>query len=193
MTEGAPRPEVRPWRRAGAARTLVRDRWIHLRAEAWETAAGAPLDPWYILDWPDWVHVLALTADDRAVMVRQWRPGLGAASLELPGGAMDPGDAGPAAAGRRELLEETGYDAAEYRELPPLSPDPAHMNNRLRVLLALGAERVAEPRPDPTEEIAVELHPIADLLEGLSRGAVANAAHAGGLLLGLRAAGRIRF
>lgn len=184
---------MRPWRRTGEGRSLVCDRWIHLRAEPWENGAGAALDPWYLLDWPDWVHVLALTADDRAVMVRQWRPGLGAASLELPGGAMDPGETDPVAAGRRELLEETGYDAAEYRALPALSPDPARMTNRLHVLLALAAERVAEPRPDPTEDIAVELHPVADLLAGLPHGAVANAAHAGGILLGLRAAGRIAF
>ena len=187
---GAP---VRPWRRAGPARSLVRDRWIHLRAEAWENGAGAALDPWYMLDWPDWVHVLALTADDRAVLVRQWRPGLGAASLELPGGVVEPDEADPVAAGRREMLEETGYDAAEFRALPPLSPDPAHASNRVRFLLALGAERVADQRLDPTEEIAVELHPVADLLEGLARGAVANAAHVGGILLGLRAAGRIGF
>ena len=77
--------------------------------------------------------------------------------------------------------------------MPPLSPDPAHASNRLHFLLATGAERVAQPSPDPTEEIAVELHPIADLLDGLSRGAVANAAHAGGILLGLRAAGRVAF
>jgi 8-oxo-dGTP pyrophosphatase MutT (NUDIX family) len=191
MSAGA--SPVRPWRRTGDARSLVRDRWIHLRAEAWENGAGASLDPWYMLDWPDWVHVLALTGDDRAVMVRQWRPGLGAASLELPGGVVDPGDADIAAAGRRELLEETGFDAPGFRALPPLSPDPAHMNNRLHLLLAIGAERVAEPRPDATEEIAVELLPIPALLEGLSCGAVANAPHVGGILLGLRAAGRIAF
>jgi 8-oxo-dGTP pyrophosphatase MutT (NUDIX family) len=188
-----PPPPVRPWRRTGPARSLVRDRWIHLRAESWENGAGAALDPWYMLDWSDWVHVLALTADDRVVMVRQWRPGLGAASLELPGGAMDPGEADPVATGRRELLEETGYDASVLRPLPVLAPDPAHMSNRVRFLLALGAERVSEPRPDPTEEIAVELHPVTGLLEALGRGAVANAAHVGGILLGLRAAGRIAF
>ena len=196
MTDGggpASGGPVRPWRRTGEGRSLVRDRWIHLRAEAWENGAGAALDPWYMLDWPDWVHVLALTRDDRAVLVRQWRPGLGAASLELPGGVMDPGEKDPASAGRRELLEETGYDAAEFRALPPLSPDPAHMSNRLHILLALGAERVAGQRLDPTEEIAVELHPVSGLLEALGRGAVANASHVGGVLLGLRAAGRIAF
>ena len=193
MTDGPENKAVRPWRRTGEGRSLVRDRWIHLRAEAWENGAGAALDPWYVLAWPDWVHVLALTADDRAVLVRQWRPGLGAASLELPGGVMEPDEADPVAAGRREMLEETGYNAAEFRALPPLSPDPAHASNRVRFLLALGAERVADQRLDPTEEIAVELHPVADLLEGLARGAVANAAHVGGILLGLRAAGRIRF
>ena len=187
---GAP---VRPWRRTGVARSLVRDRWIHLRAEAWENGAGAALDPWYMLDSPDWVHVLALTADDRAVLVRQWRPGLGAASLELPGGVMEPGEVDPVAAGRREMLEETGYGAAEFRALPALSHDPAHASNRVRFLLALGAERVADQRLDPTEEIAVELHSVTALLEGLGRGTVANAAHVGGILLGLRAAGRIAF
>ena len=191
MNDGA--APVRPWRRTGPARSVVRDRWIHLRAEAWENGAGATLDPWYMLAWPDWVHVLALTADDRAVLVRQWRPGIGEASLELPGGMMERGEADPVAAGRREMLEETGYGAAEFRALTPLSPDPAHASNRVRFLLALGAERVAEQRLDPTEEIAVELHPVADLLEGLARGAVANAAHVGGILLGLRAAGRIAF
>ncbi len=193
MTDGPENEAVRPWRRTGEGRSLVRDRWIHLRAEAWENGAGAVLDPWYVLDWPDWVHVLALTRDDRAVLVRQWRPGFGAASLELPGGMMDRGETDPIATGRRELLEETGYDAAEFRALPPLSPDPAHASNRVRFLLALGAERVAEQRLDPTEEIAVELHPVGGLLEGLGRGAVANASHVGGILLGLRAAGRIRF
>lgn len=193
MADGEPRGTVRPWRRIGDDRTLVRDRWIHLRAEAWENGAGAVLDPWYMLDWPDWVHVLALTADGRAVMVRQWRPGLGAASLEMPGGIMDRGETDPVATGRRELLEETGYGAAEFRELPALASDPAHHNNRVRFLLASGAERVAEQRLDPTEEIVVELHPVADLLEAVRRGAVANASHVAGILLGLRAAGRVAF
>ena len=147
MTDGPENKAVRPWRRTGEGRSLVRDRWIHLRAEAWENGAGAVLDPWYVLDWPDWVHVLALTADGRAVMVRQWRPGLGAASLELPGGMAERGETDPVATGRRELLEETGYGAAEFRALPPLSPDPAHANNRLRFLLGRPPDGIGALRP----------------------------------------------
>ena len=63
-----------PWRRTGS-RTALRDGWIHLRAETWETPKGVTLDPWWMLDWADWVHVVALTADDRLVLVRQFRPG----------------------------------------------------------------------------------------------------------------------
>ena len=73
---------VRPWRRTGD-RTVHRDRWVHLRAESWESGDGAVLDPWYMLDWPDVVNVVALTPDDRLVLVRQFRPGAGAVVLEI--------------------------------------------------------------------------------------------------------------
>jgi 8-oxo-dGTP pyrophosphatase MutT (NUDIX family) len=181
---------VRPWRRA-AARTLVRDRWIHLRAEAWVTGAGLLLDPWYMLDRPDWVHVVALTPDGRLVLVQQFRPGAGAAVLELPGGIMEPGEADPVEAARREFREETGFDAAEFAPVSSLSPEPAHATNRIHFVLARGAAPAAGQRLDEGEEIAVELHPVAEVLSGLAQGMLGDARHVGGLLLALRQAGRI--
>lgn len=186
------RPPVRPWRRTGT-RTLIRDRWIHLRADAWEMAGGRVLDPWYMLEWKDWVHVVALTDDDRLVLVRQFRPGVGAPVLELPGGIMEPGETDPLAAGRRELREETGFDGAELRLVATLSPEPAHASNRVHFVLALGVAEAGTQRLDPGEEIATELHPVADVLAGLDGGLLGNAGHAGGLLLALRQAGRISF
>lgn len=137
---------VRPWRRTGT-RTVHRDRWVHLRAEAWTTGGGAVLDPWYMLDWPEIVHVVALTPDDRMVLVRQFRPGAGATVLELPGGMMEPHETDPATA----------------------------------------------QRLDHGEEVAVEVLPVATVLAGLAEGIIGNASHAGGILLALRAAGRIGF
>lgn len=188
---GKPDP-LRPWRRT-ATRTVHRDRWVHLRADAWETGAGHLLDPWYVLDWAPWVHVVALTADDRLVMVRQFRPGAGASILELPGGMMDPGETDPVAAARRECLEETGFGAAHWAPVASLVNDPAHAGNRIHAVLGTGAAPVAGQRLDHGEEIMVETLPVPVVLAGLAEGLLANANHVGLLLLALRQAGRIGF
>ena len=107
-----PRPGGRGWT-VRRSRTVLADRWIHVNADAVEDARGNLLDPYYTLESPDWVSVVALTDAEELVLVRLYRHGLRALSLELPAGAVDPGDADPLAAGRRELLEETGHEAAE--------------------------------------------------------------------------------
>ncbi|RYJ03377.1 MAG: NUDIX hydrolase [Acetobacteraceae bacterium] len=183
---------LRPWRRTGT-RTVHRDRWVHLRAEAWVTGEGKVLDPWYMLDWADWVHVVALTPDDRMVLVRQFRPGAGAAILELPGGMVEADETDPVAAGQREFAEETGHAAASYRLVSRLRHDPAHAGNRLHVVLAEGATPAGPQHLDPGEEIAVETLPVDAVLAGLAEGLIGNAGHVGAILLALRAAGRIGF
>lgn len=183
---------VRPWRRTGN-RTVHRDRWVHLRAESWETGEGAVLEPWYMLDWPDVVNVVALTPDDRLLLVRQFRPGAGAAILELPGGMVEAGETDPAVAARREFTEETGYDAPGFRLVATLRNDPAHAGNRIHVVLAENAVPTTAQRLDHGEEIAVETLPLAAVLSGLAEGLIGNANHVGNLLLALREAGRIGF
>ncbi len=180
----------RPWRRIGS-RTALRDRWIHVRAEAWETPQGVTLDPWWMLDWADWVHVVALTSDDRLVLVRQFRPGAQALTLELPGGIMEAGETDPVAAAAREFTEETGWRAAEWRPVIGLPPEPAHSSNRIHFVLALGCTPAGEQALDAGEDIAVEVLPLARVLAGLGQGLVQNAMHVGGLLLGLAAAERL--
>ena len=77
--------------------------------------------------------------------MRQYRHGLGDFSLELPAGGMDATEPDSLTAGARELLEETGYAAAEWRFVATLHPNTATHRNRCHAVLALGARRVAEP------------------------------------------------
>lgn len=183
--------KLSPWTTLGST-VLIEDRWIRLRADRIRTAEGTEIAPWYVLDYADWACVVALTADDQLVLVRQWRQGAQAWCLELPGGVIDPGETDPIAAARRELLEETGYAAPDWRMLYAAFPNPSTHSNRLHVVLATGAAPAAPVAHEPGEAITIETLPVADVLAGLGQGMIGQSMHVGAILVGLAAAGRIK-
>ena len=179
------------WRVAGS-RLIHADQWIRLHADSCVTPEGAVLDPYYVLEYADWVHVVAVTDDDRLVVNHQYRHGAGCVHLELPGGVMDAADAGPVEAAARELREETGFAAREFRHLTSLSPNSATHNNRIHIVLALGAYADGVQDLDPGEEIAVELVPLVELPALIAAGEFLQSAHVASLMMGLQAMGRMR-
>lgn len=111
-----------------------------------------------VLHVPSWTNVVALTEDDRVVLVEQYRHGLDRVTLEIPGGVVEAGEE-PAAAVARELLEETGYAGEAPVHLGTVHPNPAIQDNACTSWLVRGARRVADPEPDPGEDIAVHTVP----------------------------------
>lgn len=150
---GYPRA-VRAWTRV-RSESLFRHKLFELRHEELERPEEGRRRAALVLDAPDWVNVVALDAGDRVLLVRQWRFGIGAPTLEIPGGMVDPGES-PLEAAARELVEETGYRAARWTELGAVDPNPAFLTNRCTTFLAEQLERVGEPAGDGEEEITVE-------------------------------------
>lgn len=173
--------------------TLLKDRWIDLRAETCVTPGGAEIAPYYLLRYPDWVHVVALTEADEIVLVREYRHGMGDFCLGLPAGIVDGEDAGPEQAARRELAEEAGYEARFWRPVARLQADASRQGNLIHIFLAEGLTGGLTRRLDEGEEgMTVECWPIADVLEGIAKGALPQASQVSTLILALAAAGRLR-
>ncbi len=181
---------MKPWS-VSASRVILQDRWIKLRADDCVTASGRRVEPYYVLDYPDFAHVFATTNDDRVVLVRQYRHAFGGTSLELPGGVVDAVDADPGAAGMRELLEETGFAGPSWRLAASLSADPAKFTNRTHLVMAQGVERISAPRLDPGEDIEVALIPMTELMGLIWSRSIVNASHLGLLMLALHDLGRL--
>jgi 8-oxo-dGTP pyrophosphatase MutT (NUDIX family) len=91
-----------------------------------------------------------------------------ALTLEIPGGAVDKRDIQPLEAAKRELLEETGHEAPDWRLIGTTHPNPAILDNACFIFLALGARKVADLNLDEAEELEV-LEPRLDEIPGMIR------------------------
>jgi len=128
----------------------------------------------YVLESRDWINIIALTPDNQVVMVKQYRHGTREVTLEIPGGLVDAGDT-PADAARRELLEETGYEAKQVIFLGSACPQPAILNNRSITYLARDVRNVQAPHLDDTEDIEVVLVPLSEIRGFIREGGITNA------------------
>lgn len=169
----------RPWQRIG--REPLRDCRVFRveRVLARSPSTGAEHD-FFCIDSPSWVNVIAVTQDERIVLVRQYRHGSQSMTLEIPGGLVDPGET-PADAALRELREETGFAAPRAIAVGDVNPNPALFGNRLHTFLAPGAQRVGEVMNHGTEETAVELVAIEAIPELVRSGAIDHALVLAGL------------
>jgi len=152
---------VDPWRRIGSRR-LQRCRVFDVDAVRFAPPGDGPAETFYCIDCPDWINVIALDARDDVLLVKQYRFGTGEFTLEIPGGMCDPGES-PQQAARREMQEETGFDAVRWAELGWVHPNPALQNNRCHTFLA--RDLVASPvaNPDPHEQIEIVRRPLVEI------------------------------
>ena len=133
------------------------------------------LHDFYVLDSSDWVNIVPLTADQRVVMVRQYRHGIGQFTLEVPGGMVDAQDVSPLEAARREMQEETGYDSDDVVPLGVIHPNPAIQTNRCHSFLARNVELKSVVSFDSTEECEVVLAPLDEIPDLIRQGVISHA------------------
>jgi ADP-ribose pyrophosphatase len=169
---------IKPWP-VNRSETQLDCRIFKVRKDVVTNPRNGTPHEMYVMENPDWVNVIPLTADDQVVMVRQWRHGTRSVHLETPGGLMEASES-PEECGRRELLEETGYEAGEVKLLGTVHPNPAIQNNRQHYVLATNCRKVAELSLDHAEDIAVQLAPLAQVPQMIQSGQITHGIVIGG-------------
>ncbi len=160
------------------------------RTDKVELPNGKVFEP-VVFEFRSWANVLALTCDRQVVLVRQYRHGVQEVLYEFPGGVIEDGEQ-PIDGVRRELLEETGYTAAEFIQVGQLYPNPAIQSNSMYFFLALDAEKTGVQHFDEAEDIEVHLVPLDELIAMSRRGEFLHALQVAGLYQALLHLDRIR-
>lgn len=158
------------WEKLGES-TQATTRVFDVRSAHYRHPVRGTKRDFVVMHAPDWVNVLALTPDHRLVLVRQFRFGVDAFSLEIPGGVMEP-DEDPVVAGLRELREETGFTGRGARLLGSVHPNPAIQSNRCHIVLVEEAVQTEVLEWDADEEIEVSTVPVDEVLALARSGAI---------------------
>lgn len=169
---------------------LVNAPWAVLRKDVCEMPNGYIVPEYYVLEYPNWVNIVALTEDNQFVLVKQYRHGATATVLEIPGGVIDEGEHALEAA-KRELLEETGYSFNSFEKLCELFPNPATSNNITTTYLAKGGVKIQEQQLDSQEEIDIVLASPEEVKELLMANKFGQALHTAALFYGLNKLGML--
>ncbi|HVY74559.1 MAG TPA: NUDIX hydrolase [Puia sp.] len=164
---------------------LLRDTWGTVRRDVCETNDGKIIDPYYVYEFPTWVTAVALTADNKIIMERQYRYALDTINYEIPGGCVDDTDTSLEEAIARELLEETGYRFSHYEYLGKTSANPSTNNNWMHMYLATGGVYERPQQLDHNEEIEVYLFSVEEVKKMLAENQIIQAMHVTALFYAL--------
>jgi 8-oxo-dGTP pyrophosphatase MutT (NUDIX family) len=164
--------------------------WATMRVDKCEMPDGRIVDEYYVLEYPNWVNAVAITEDNKVLMVTQYRHAANIVSLEIPGGVID-GDEKPEDAMRRELLEETGYQFDTMEPLCTIYANPSTANNHTYCYLARGGKKVQEQSLDEHEELIVEEYTIAEVKQLLADNKIAQSLHCTSLFYALMKLGEL--
>ena len=150
---------------------VYRSPWLTVRKDAVHTDKGVDIDDFYVLEYPTWVNVVAITADGHYIIERQYRHGIQQEVYEICAGTCEENEA-PIDAAKRELLEETGFGGGKWSLIGKYAPNPNSMTNWCYSYLAEGVTKMQESQQEPTENITVLQIEEKELLEMMKDGKI---------------------
>lgn len=135
---------------------LLSTKWLTVRRDQIRMPSGVEIEDYYVLEYPDWINVIAVTEDGLFVIEQQYRHGTQSVDYEICAGTLEK-DEDALTAAKRELLEETGYAGGEWELYCESAPNPAAMTNMNHTFLAKGVKYTGNRHLERTEDINILL------------------------------------
>jgi 8-oxo-dGTP pyrophosphatase MutT (NUDIX family) len=158
--------DLEKWQ-TNSSKYLVNDRWLKLRADSCTTPDGHAIEPFYVLEYPDWANCFVIEDNNDVIMVKHYRHGVDEYIPELVSGGLEKSDTSPEEGMKRELEEEIGYVAGQVHETGVSYPNPASQTNKVHSFIAFGGSCKQEQKLEKGENLHIMKVPLKDLVKML--------------------------
>lgn len=162
---------IRPWRTLARRVLLERPPWFTVGEETVELPDGKVVDDFGFIDMIEFAVIVPITPLGETVLIRSYKHGVRSVSLSLPAGGFHAGEE-PLAGAKRELREETGFEADEWVPLGRYVVDPNYGCGVMYAFIARGARKVGEPDSGDLEDQELLVVPLADAIAKLHAGEI---------------------
>ena len=164
---------------------LVKKPWFEVFREEVRLPDGKIVPEYFGIKMPHYSAVFSVTEEQKIMVLRCYRHAIGEVTLTMPGGMIEESES-PLAGIQRELLEETGYKAKDWKPLGTFVGNSTRGCGTYHLFFATGAYSVQEPDSGDMEELELLLWKQQEVEQALDEGQAKSLGVASMLLLGLR-------
>jgi 8-oxo-dGTP pyrophosphatase MutT (NUDIX family) len=178
------KPELKKWKIL-ESNFVIDNKWCRVKQDKVQLPNGLIVDDYFVNIRPEIVLILPITQNREVVFVRQYRHGVEEILIELPAGTFDPQNESSPDAARRELEEETGYQAPQLIPLTKIYDNPVKDKTLIHIFIAPDVIPTGQQNLDITEEIEIILIPLTEVKANIFSGNIQVAGTISALLMGL--------